>query len=95
MPGLHASRIAGTCSAAHLSSKRPAGEHDEDDRLAGGDDGFEQLFLVAGKAEMNAAGGFAFHPVGGFAEGEDGDVGLLGGLDGFGDGLVVVGDGLA
>ena len=98
MPGLDAGapglKDGGDVRGGPLEFERAAGQHHQDHRLAGGDDGLEQLFLRAGKAQMRAAAGFAFHPVGRLAQGQDGDVGLLRGLHGFGDGLGVVGDGL-
>ena len=95
MPGLHASRIAGTCSAAHFNCERPTGHDHQDDGLARGYDGLEKLLLGAGETQMHAAGGFAFHPVGALAQGQNGHVGLLGGFHGLGNGPGVVGNGVA
>ena len=69
--------MEGTCSPAHLIWRgRPANDH-QNDRLAGGGNGLEQFFLAAGKAQVHAAGGFAFHEAGGLAQGQNGHVCLL------------------
>ena len=73
-----------------LQFQRPAREHNQDHRLARRDHGFQQLLLVSGKAEMYAARGFAFHPVGRLAEREDRHVGLARRLYRLGDCLVVI-----
>lgn len=76
-----------------VDGERPAIFEDEHDGLSGGDDGLEQLLLIAGESEAGAVESLAGDAVV-FAESHDGDVGLIGGGDGLLNiGSLVEGDG--
>ena len=51
------------------------------------------MLLSAGKAQCGAAGGFALHPTGAFAKGQNRHIGFLGRLDSFGNCFGVVWNG--
>ena len=59
-----------------IEYQRPAGENEQDDRLAGCDYSLEQLLLVPGQIQVRARRGFAAH-VARLAQGEDGDIRIL------------------
>ncbi len=59
-----------------IQHQRPAGENEQHDRLAGGDDCFQQLLLIPRQIQVGAGCGFATH-VARLAQGEDGHIGIL------------------
>src|SRR5580658_2749635 len=61
-----------------IQYQRPPGEDEQDYGLARGDNSLKQLLLVSGQVQVSTRRGFAAH-VARLTQGEDGDIGILGG----------------
>ena len=66
-----------------VENQRTAREDEQNDRLAGGDDGFKKLLLVAGQIEVCARACLAAHGAR-FPQREDDHIGRAGRFDGLG-----------